>query len=142
MTNLIYVLDLEGNPLMPSNRFKHFRLLLKDKKAKIISYEPFIVQLLYDSSHYTDSLTFAPDTGRTNIGASVIDDCGKAMFRAKVKTRNKEIPKLMKERKANRQASRSGERKVRQRKAIKNNTTHNPYIFTRILYSGIIQFTG
>ena len=137
MPNLIYVLDSEGNPLMPSNRFKHFRLLLKDNKkdnkAKIISYEPFVVQLLYDSTHYIDSLTFAPDTGRTNIGCAVSDSNGKAFFRAKVQTRNKEIPKLMKERKAHRQASRSGERKVRQRKAIKNNTTHNPNIFTRIL---------
>ena len=131
--DLIYVLDSEGNPLMPSNRFKHFRLLLKDNKAKIISYEPFVVQLLYDSTHYADSLTFALDTGRDNIGASVIDSNGKALFRAKVNTRNKEIPKLMKERKAHRQASRNGERKIRQRKAIKNNTTHNPYIFTRIL---------
>ena len=54
-------------------------------------------------------------------------------FRAKVITRNKEIPKLMKERKVHRQASRSGERKVRQRLAMKHNTIHNPNIFTRIL---------
>lgn len=133
MPNLIYVLDLEGNPLMPSNRFKHFRLLLKDNKAKIVSYNPFVVQLLYDSTHYVDSLTFALDPGRDNIGCSVINANGKALFRAKVKTRNKEIPKLMKERKSHRQASRSGERKVRQRLAVKYNTIHNPNIFTRIL---------
>ena len=40
----------------------------------------------------------------------------------------------MRERKAHRQVSRSGERKVRQRLAVKYNTTHNPNIFTRILY--------
>lgn len=133
MPNLIYVLDVEGNPLMPSNRFKHFRLLIKDNKAKIISYKPFIVQLLYDSTHYTDELTFAFDPGRTNIGCSVINSNGKCLFKAKVETRNKEIPKLMKERKTHRQASRYGERKVRQRLAIKNNTIHKPNIFTRIL---------
>ena len=133
MPNLIYVLDFEGNPLMPSTRFKHFRLLLKDNKAKIVSYNPFVVQLLYDSTHYVDELTFAFDPGRTNLGCIVINSNGKALFKAKVETRNKEIPKLMKERKAHRQVSRCGERKVRQRLAVKHNTIHNPNIFTRML---------
>ena len=84
MPNLIYVLDFEGNPLMPSSRCKHFRLLLKDNKAKIVSYKPFVVQLLYDSSHYVDCLTFAPDSGRTNIGCAVIDSNGKCLLEQKL----------------------------------------------------------
>ena len=118
---------------MPSKRYKHIRKLLETKKAKIVCYKPFQVQLLYDSSTYVDILTFGPDAGRTNIGCVMIDSKGNALFRVKVETRNKEIVTLLRERRAHRQASRQGERKVRQRLAVKHTTIHMPNIFTRLL---------
>ena len=52
----------------------------------------------------------------------VIKKNGEAVYLAEVKTANKDVPNHMKERAAHRKASRAGERKVRQRRAIKNNT--------------------
>ena len=133
MQKNIYILDKEGKPLMPSKRYKHIRKLLETKKAKIVRYKPFQVQLLYDSSTYVDILTFGPDAGRTNIGCVVIDSKGNTLFRVKLETRNKEIVTLLREKRAHRQASRQGERKVRQRLAVKYVTIHMPNIFTRLL---------
>lgn len=124
MKNYIYVLNKNGTPLMPTTRSSHIRKLLKCGKARIVEYNPFTIQLLYESTNYTSNLVVAIDPGRTNIGANVIDEknlC--SLFNVKVSTRNKEIPKLMKERKMHRNLSRNGERKRRQRRAKANNTT-------------------
>lgn len=42
-----YVLNQDGKPLMPSTRYRHIKLLLKNGKARKISSRPFVVQLLY-----------------------------------------------------------------------------------------------
>ena len=49
------VLDQQGKPLMPTTRLGKVYRLLKTKKAHIVSYEPFTIQLDYQ-----------PDTVRTN----------------------------------------------------------------------------
>ena len=54
---MVYVLSKDGKPLMPTNRHGKVKHLLKDKKAKVISREPFTIQLLYDSDTYTQNLT-------------------------------------------------------------------------------------
>ena len=41
MKNYIYVIDINGNPLMPTSRHSKVRKLLKEKKAKIVDYLPF-----------------------------------------------------------------------------------------------------
>lgn len=121
--DLIYILDINGNPLMPTKRYKHIRNLLKNKKAYIKYLKPFTVQLKYvPDTHIVQNLTLGIDTGRVNIGIGVSDDNGKNLIRCELETRNKEIKKLMSNRTAHRRASRSGERKARQRLAKKFNT--------------------
>ena len=44
---LVYVISVEGKPLMPCKPAKA-RKLLKNKKAKIVKYEPFTIQLLFE----------------------------------------------------------------------------------------------
>ena len=58
--------------------------------------------------------SYWPDPGRTNIGVAVLEllETAKVVFTADVETRNKEIPKLMRKRKAHRMSSRRGEREV------------------------------
>ena len=38
---VVYVLDKDGNPLMPTKRFGHVRKLLDAKLAKSVSSKPF-----------------------------------------------------------------------------------------------------
>mgnify|MGYP004644448747 FL=1 len=124
MSYKVYVVDKDKKPLMPTTRFGKVRRLLKEKKAKVISSKPFVIQLLYEpKTHEVQPLHGGTDPGRENIGLSVIDDKGNIVYSAHLKTRNKDIPKLMAERKAHRQASRRGERLRRKRRAKKNDTT-------------------
>ena len=43
----VYVLNKNGEPLMPTKRFGKVRRMLKNKQAKVIKRSPFTVQLLY-----------------------------------------------------------------------------------------------
>lgn len=119
---VVYVLDREGNPLMPTKRFGHVRRLLKSGQAKAVSTKPFVVQLLYESTNFTQPLYGGTDPGRTNIGESVVNRKGEVIYEAHVTTRNKDMPKLMAKRKIHRQASRRGERLRRKRRAKAHGT--------------------
>ncbi len=121
---MFYIISKDGKPLMPTSRYRHIKQLIKEGKAKKISSKPFIVQLLYETEDKTQPLICGVDPGRTNIGLSVITEDGKPVFEAQLITRNREIPKLMRERKANRRKHRSyGRRKRRFRRAVKNGST-------------------
>lgn len=119
---VVYVLNKDGSPLMPTKRFGHVRRLLNSGQAKAVSTKPFVIQLLYESDNYTQPLYGGTDPGRTNIGEAVVNQKGEVVYEAHVATKNKKIPKLMAKRKAHRQASRRGERLRRKRRAKKNGT--------------------
>ena len=119
----VYVLSKAGKPLMATTRCGHVRHLLKQKKAKVVATKPFTIQLLYECPEEKQPLVLGIDPGRTNIGVAVVKEDGEPVFSAEVRTRNKEIPKLMTSRRAFRQAHRRlGRRKVRQRRAKKAGT--------------------
>lgn len=113
----IYVLGIDGKPQMPTNRKVRVRSLFKSGLAKIVDTVPFTIRLLYENNAVLQPITLAEDPGRTNIGAAVLTQLGDLVFSAAVETRNKDIKKLMTDRKVHRQASRRGERKARQRLA-------------------------
>lgn len=115
----IYVCASDGTPLMPIHSDKKAKRLLRSGKARIVARVPFTIQLTYDiADPVVDDCLLGIDPGRTNIGLCCIDSHGRVLFASDIETRNKTIAKLMLERKAHRQASRRGERKVRQRHAI------------------------
>ena len=121
---VVYVLDEEGRPLMPTRRFGKVRRMLRDKLAKVVSVKPFVIQLLYKpKTHITQPLHGGIDPGRKNIGMSVINDKGEILYSSTTESRNWEIPKLMAERKVYHQTSRRGERLRRKRRAKKYKTT-------------------
>lgn len=122
MPEYIYVLGIDGKPQMPTKRRRHVQKLLNTGKARIAEHVPFTIQLLYENEPVLQSVVMSEDPGRTNIGAAVVDLNGKLLFSAVVETRNKEIKKLMSDRKAYRRASRNGERKARQRLAKRFHT--------------------
>lgn len=48
---MVYVLDKDGHPLMPTNRHRKVRRMLKSGQAKVVKKCPFIIQLMYESEH-------------------------------------------------------------------------------------------
>ena len=58
----VYVLNKHDKPLMPCKPRKA-RILLKQKKAKVIKQTPFTIKLLYGSSGYKQDITLGVDAG-------------------------------------------------------------------------------
>ena len=118
-----YVLSKDGRPLMPMYSHGRVRRLRKEGKAVVKSRVPYVIQLTYDlPDETTQPIIVGIDPGRTNIGVCAVNEKGEPLYTATIETRNKEIPDLMSARAANRRASRSGERKRRQRRAISKHT--------------------
>ena len=67
---MVYVLDMDGKPLMPTQRHGKVRHLLKARKAKVVKKNPFTIKLLYDSTRYTQPVTLGVDAGSKQIGLS------------------------------------------------------------------------
>lgn len=134
MANVIYVINKDGKPLMPTTRRGHVGYLLRKKQARVVKHNPFTVQLSYETPDKVQELTLGIDPGRTNIGIAVVDETGECVFSAHVETRNKDVPKLMAKRKVHRQARRHyGRRVKRQRRAKANGTVNENGIITRVL---------
>lgn len=111
---MVYVLDINGNPLMPTCRYGKVKHLLKDGKAKVVKRCPFTIKLLYDTTSYTQSLTLGVDTGSGTIGTAVSDNNGNVVYISKVIIRN-DIADKMKQRSKYRRNRRN--RKTRYRPA-------------------------
>ena len=70
--NYVYILDVNGNPLMPTRRFGKVRRMLRDGLAKIVHRDVFTIQLLYEpKTHFVDELTLGCNAGDNHIGLSV-----------------------------------------------------------------------
>lgn len=120
---MVYVINKEGRPLMPTEQHDYVRILLKKGKAHVVRKIPFTIQLLYETMDQVQPVILGMDPGRTNIGICAITETGKPLFSAEVQTRNKDIPKLMAKRKLFRQTHRKHvRREKRQRRAKKNGT--------------------
>ncbi len=66
----VFVKNLRNEALMPCKPRKA-RKLLKQKKAKIISYKPFTIQLLYATGEATQSINIGIDLGAKHIGVAI-----------------------------------------------------------------------
>ena len=84
---MVYVINEDGNPLMPCNP-AIARLLLKDGKAKCIRRTPFTIKLLYHATDYTQDLTLGIDTGSSKIGSAVANDENEVYYISEVEIRN------------------------------------------------------
>lgn len=109
---MVYVLNINGQPLMPTARHGKVRRLLRDKKAKVIKRCPFTIQLLYETLNVTQDITLGVDAGSKHIGLSAATD-NKELYAAEVELRN-EIVDLLSTRRENRRTRRN--RKTRYRK--------------------------
>ena len=67
---MIYVLDKNNNPLMPTSRNGKVRHLLKDGKAIIVKRNPFTIKLMYDATTFKQDITLGVDAGSKVVGLS------------------------------------------------------------------------
>ena len=109
---MVYVLNQNGQPLMPTENHAKVRILLKSKKAKVIKRCPFTIQLLYSSTNYTQNISLGVDAGSKHIGISATTK-DKVLFESDVELRN-DIVNLLATRRQNRRVRRN--RKTRYRK--------------------------
>lgn len=120
---MVYVISKDGKPLMPTKRHGRVRILLKQKKARVVQRKPFTIQLLYDSTTYTQDAVAGFDTGRTYQSITAVNsETGEVLYSSVLETRNKEVPKLMRERKMYRMIRRHNRRMKKIRRAIRCGT--------------------
>lgn len=111
---VVYVLNKNGQPLMPIHRCGKVRRLLNSKRAKVVRREPFTIKLLFDTEENVSDLTLGIDTGSAKIGTAVVDNNQVVLYTSEVEIRN-DISTKMERRSAYRRARRT--RKLRYRKA-------------------------
>lgn len=67
---MVYIQDIDGNPLMPTTRHGKVRRLLKSNKAIVINLCPFTIQLTYATSGYKQEVVLGVDAGTKHVGLS------------------------------------------------------------------------
>ena len=114
---MVYVININGQPLMPTNRHGKVRRLLKNNKAKVIKRCPFTIQLLYETGNCIQDVSLGIDAGSKHIGISATT-VSKILYESDVELRS-DIVDLISTRRELRRSRRN--RKTRHRKARFNN---------------------
>ena len=113
---MVYVINKQGTPLIPTERFGKVRRMLKNSLAHVVCRIPFTIQLDYDTTEITQPITLGIDTGSKFIGVCATTD-KKELYAANVELRNDIVNKLS-TRKEQRRTRRS---RLRYRKPRFNN---------------------
>ena len=108
---IVFVINKHGEALMPCSNRKA-RVLLENKKAKIVSYKPFTIQLLYGSTGYTQETNLGIDTGSKHIGIAITSN-NNVLAKGQIDLRQ-DVKQLLETRKSMRKGRRS---RLRYRKA-------------------------
>lgn len=116
---MVYVLNIEGKPLMPCKEAKA-RKLLKQNKAKIYKREPLTIQLLFECENQIQDISLGVDAGSKHIGLSATTK-KKELYAADIELRN-DIVDLLSTRRQNRRTRRN---RLRYRESKFNNRVHS-----------------
>ena len=109
---MVYVQDINGKALMPTERHGKVRRLLRGGLAVVVMREPFTIRLTYESTIYTQEVLLGIDAGSRHVGVSATT-VRKELLAAQVELRT-DIQKLLATRREQRRTRRS--RKTRYRK--------------------------
>ena len=120
---MVYVLDINGQPLMPTARHGKVRRLLNSHLAKVVKCCPFTIQLLYPNTKETQPVSLGVDAGSKHIGLAATTE-QKVVYQEELIPRN-DVVKLLSARRASRRSRRS--RKTRYRKPRFNNRVHSKH---------------
>jgi hypothetical protein len=102
---MVYVLNINGDPLMPTERHGKVKYLLKAGKAIVVKRSPFTIQLTYEVGNYTQDIALGVDAGSKVIGISASTEA-KELFAAEVAVRN-DVVELLSTRRGNRRTRRN-----------------------------------
>lgn len=118
----VYVIANDGRPLMPCSEAKA-RHLLDAKRAKVKHRTPFTIQMVVETSHYTQDVILGVDAGSKAIGISA-GSKKKELLAEEVMPRN-DVADNISTRREFRRARRN--RKTRYRKPRFNNRVHSKH---------------
>jgi hypothetical protein len=90
---MVYVINKEGQALMPTERFGKVRRLLKNGLAHVVCRIPFIIQLDYETTYFVQPISLGVDAGSKHIGISAATS-EKELYAADVELRNDIVEKL------------------------------------------------
>ncbi len=110
---MVYVINSNGQPLMPTKRYGNVRRMLRSGRAKVVRRCPFTIQLLYETTQFTQEVSLGVDAGSKNIGLSATTE-KEVLFEAETELRS-DIVELIASRREGRRGRRN--RKTRYRAA-------------------------
>lgn len=110
---MVYVLNNQGKPLMPTERHGKVRRMLRDGKAHVVRLIPFTIQLDYASDKVVQEVSLGIDAGSKHIGVSATTE-QRELLAMQVEERD-DVVKLIADRREARRTRRN--RKTRYRAA-------------------------
>lgn len=113
---MVYVINKDGQALMPTERFGKVRRLLKSGLAHIVCCIPFTIQLDYETTDFVQPISLGVDASSKHIGISATTS-EKELYAADVELRNDIVDKLS----ARREQRRTRRNRLRYRKVRFNN---------------------
>jgi hypothetical protein len=96
MSQQVYVLDSEEQPLMPTTRYGAVRRWLRDGDAIVFNLCPFTIKLLFVTGNKVQDVIVGLDTGAVNVGCSAVSG-KKVLYASETKLRT-DISKKMQRR--------------------------------------------
>ena len=90
---MVYVLNQNGRPLMPTENHRIVRMLLKEKKAKVVRRTPFTIKLIVKTKEFTQPIVLGVDAGSKTIGFSASTEL-QELYSAELKPRNDVVNNL------------------------------------------------
>ena len=120
----VFVKNMRGEPLMPCKPQKA-RKLLKAKKAKIISYKPFTIQLTIATGETTQDVDIGVDTGSSHIGICIRSN-DKVLAKGEITLRN-DVKSLLDIRRTLRRSRRNRKTRYRQSRFL-NRKKHGGWL--------------
>lgn len=110
---MVYILNKDGHPLMPTERHGKVRRMLRDGLAHVVRLVPFTIQLDYSSGKEVQEVSLGIDAGSKHIGVSATTE-RRELLAMQVEERD-DIVKLIADRREARRTRRN--RKTRYRAA-------------------------
>ncbi len=108
----VFVLSHTGKPLMPTTP-RRARIFLKTRRARVVTREPFTIQLRFETTTYIQPVTVGVDTGSHTVGIAATAN-REVVFQAEMRLRT-DISGKLTQRRQYRRTRRS--RKTRYRAA-------------------------
>ena len=111
---LVYVLNKDNKPLMPTRRCGFVRRALQDGRAEVVRREPFTIRLLYGAGETVQPVSLGVDAGSKHVGLSACTDKTE-LFASEVLLRG-DITELLSARRAFRRSRRNRKTRYREKR--------------------------